>query len=118
MPPKAKTIARRLLRENLRNERSWRRIAREDFNAEIAPGTLCRFALSKGEWTPKDERLQVLLGLKRERKQNPQRAALFEMTADALRNALAHREEMPAPDPRVMKAFVKAGLLKRSWVTR
>jgi len=117
MSSKAKTIARRLLKQNRGTRsitpRSWRVIAVEDFNGQINYATLCRFALSEGEWIPKDERLQVVLGLKRERKATHQCKDLFDIATCTLREMLLHRETMPAPDPRIIKQFVKLGWLKR-----
>lgn len=59
---KAKKIARRLLREN-RNGRSYRTIAREDYQGKIDQSTLSRIARSKGEWLPKSEEILKTLGL-------------------------------------------------------
>ena len=60
---KAKKLARRLLRENKRG-RTWRVIAREDFDNQVNYATLNRIAREKGSWIPKDERLQIILGLR------------------------------------------------------
>lgn len=118
MSRKAKTLARTLLRKNRGTRkfpaRSWRVIAREDYKDQIPAGTLNRFALSEGEWYPKDEQTQILLGLKAPRKNNHHMPKdLWDMSTDALRKALENRETMPPPDPRVMKAFVKLGWLER-----
>lgn len=99
MSSKAKTIARRLLKQNRGTPsipaRPWRTIAREDYGDKIPNGTLSRFALSDGEWLPKDE-YQYLLGLKRERKAtHSQPKDLFDMATDTLRWKLTHREPMP-----------------------
>ena len=120
MAPKAKSIARRLLRENRGTRskvgRSWRVIAREDYNNQINNSTLCRFAISQGEWLPKDERLLIVLGLKRERKASTQAKDLFDMSKDTLRNALINRETMPPLDPRIVRGFKKLGWIKRQRV--
>lgn len=71
MSSKAKTLARRLLREH-RHKRSWRVIAREDFHDEVNHATLNRIALSGGDWLPKDKRILLTLGLIHERKPKPQ----------------------------------------------
>lgn len=68
--PKAKKLARKLLREN-RHGRSWRVIAREDYQDQVSFATLNRFAIHKGEWLPKDEAILIALGLKKERRQGP-----------------------------------------------
>ena len=60
---KAKKLARNLLRENRRG-RSWRIIAREDYQGKINHATLNRIAISKGEWLPKDDEILTILGLK------------------------------------------------------
>jgi hypothetical protein len=120
MSSKAKTIARRLLRQNRGTRsitpRSWRVIAREDYQNKIPHGTLCRFALEDGAWLPKDE-YQYVLGLKRERKAtHAQHKDLFDMATDTLRNALINREPMPPLDPRIVKQFIKLGWMKRERV--
>jgi hypothetical protein len=114
---KPKIIARRLLRANrgtrTKPARSWRVIARDDFNGQINFATLNRFALQQGEWIPKDEHLQVVLGLKKIRA--PRHTAAPKMIADMsegeLAAALANRKEMPPVDPRITKCFVKLGWL-------
>lgn len=63
-PTKIKKLARMLLREN-RNGRSWRTIAREDYQGRIDQSTLSRIARGKGVWTPRDEKILVILGLKK-----------------------------------------------------
>jgi hypothetical protein len=67
----AKILARRLLKQNRGTRsipaRSWRVIAREDYQNNIPAGTLSRFAVSEGEWLPSIEH-QITLGLRRERK--------------------------------------------------
>lgn len=116
MSSKAEMLSRRLLRENRgtrsKPSRSWRVIAREDYQNKIPFGTLCRFALSNGAWLPKHEH-QIVLGLKHERKSKTQQPKdLFDMATSALRQALINREEMPPPDPRVLKQFVKLGWME------
>lgn len=118
MSSKARTLARRLLRQNRGTAkitaRSWRVIAREDFNDKINNTTLCRFAKSQGEWLPKDKRILIALGLKHERKAKHQCRDLFDMATNALRRAFDQRESMPPVDPRILKQFVKLGWLTRS----
>lgn len=119
MSQKAKTISRRLFRENRGTRknpgRSWRVIAREDYADKIPAGTLNRIALSDGEWYPKDEQSQIILGLKRERKAQHQSQPkdLFDMSTAALRKALEDREPMPPVDPRIVKCFQKLGWLEK-----
>jgi hypothetical protein len=99
MSPKAKTIARRLLRQNRGTAsitaRPWRQIAREDYQDKIPNGTLSRFALSDGEWLPKDE-YQILLGLKRapRTQEHAPYKDLFDMPANLLLWKLVNREVM------------------------
>lgn len=119
MSSKAKTLARRLLKQNRGTRsipaRSWRVIAREDFNNQINYATLCRFAINDGEWLPKDEHLQVVLGLKRERKSasHKQPRDLFDMATSTLRKMINQRETMPPVDPRIIKQFAKLGWLQK-----
>jgi hypothetical protein len=117
MSSKAKTLARRLLKQNRGTRsitaRSWRVIAHDDYQDKIPAGTLCRFALEDGEWMPKDEYLFVL-GIKHERKAKLQQPKdLFDMATNTLREKLDRREEMPDTDPRVIKQFVKLGWLEK-----
>jgi hypothetical protein len=56
-------LALHLLSENRVGGRSWRAIAKEDFEGKINYATLCRFALSSGTWIPKDRKIQKILGL-------------------------------------------------------
>lgn len=121
MSSKAKTLARRLLKQNRgtrsKPARSWRVIAREDFNNNINHATLCRFAIAEGEWIPKDDHLQIVLGLKRERKPNTsQPRDLFDMATSTLHKMLINREECPPVDPRILREFKKLGWLKRTRV--
>jgi hypothetical protein len=116
MSSKAETLARRLLRENRgtrsRPGRSWRVIAREDYENKIPFGTLCRFAISGGSWLPKIDH-QFVLGLKHEKKKVPaQSPALFDMATSALRRALENRKPMPPTDPRIIREFKKLGWIK------
>lgn len=62
--PKAKKLARMLLREN-RSGRSYRTISREDYQGRIDQSTLSRIARGKGTWLPRDEKILVILGLKK-----------------------------------------------------
>lgn len=114
MPSKAKTLARRLLREN-KHGRSWRTISREDYNGKVNHATLNRIANSKGEWLPKDEGLLITLELKRERKTKTVKAftPISEMATAHLRKALIERKEMPPVDPRIIKEFTRLG-----WITK
>jgi hypothetical protein len=59
---KAKRLASALLRENRRG-RSWRTIARDDYQDRVNFATLNRIATSRGEWLPKDEEILKVLGL-------------------------------------------------------
>ncbi len=118
MSSKAKTLARRLLKQNRGTysitKRSWRVIARDDYQNKIPAGTLCRFALEDGEWQPKDEGLLIVLGLKRERKPTHiQPRDLFDMATSTLRERLINREPMPKIDPRILREFKKLGWIKR-----
>jgi hypothetical protein len=65
---RAKKTAVALLRENRKNRRSWRTIAREDYHDQVDHSTIHRFATSKGQWLPKNERTLMALGLIKERK--------------------------------------------------
>ena len=67
---KVKKLARMLLREN-RCGRPWRTIAREDYKNKINQSTLSRIARGKGIWTPRDEKLLILLGVLKPRKPKP-----------------------------------------------
>jgi hypothetical protein len=104
MSQKAKTLARSLLRRNRGTRsnpgRSWRAIARDDYGDKINNATLCRIALSDGEWIPKDNQTQILLGLKRApRARTPhaqqQYRDLFDMPTGLLLWKLIHRERVP-----------------------
>lgn len=95
---KAKKLARRLLRKNRgtrsKPARSWRIIAREDYENKLPAGTLCRFAINDGEWLPKDERILVALGLKKERKPRPvqKRLSISDLTNKELKTAVKQRD--------------------------
>lgn len=121
MSPKAKMLARRLLRENrgTRNKppRSWRAIARDDYQNKINYATLNRFALSEGAWLPKTKELReeflIVLGLKKPRTVKPHSPKMIsDMTEKELINAIANRKPMPRIDPRIIKQFVKLKWLK------
>jgi hypothetical protein len=62
-PSKAKTLARRLLREKRKLNLSTRQFAKHKFKDKINFATLNRFMISQGYWTPKDEELLTVLGL-------------------------------------------------------
>ena len=118
MSSKAKTLARRLLRENRGTRshasRSWRVMAREDYQNKIPAGTLCRFAKAEGEWMPSDEH-QIILGLKHERKAKTHKPCdLFDMQTHELLKALQTRETVPPINPRMFNAFKRAGFFSRS----
>jgi hypothetical protein len=109
-----KILARRLLRQNHGTRkiqaRSWRQIAREDYNDEIDHATIHRFATSQGEWQPRDERLQIALGLKRQRKPTNHKSPtpLIDMTVEALRYVFENRQPIePTYSKRVMDAFIR-----------
>jgi len=97
MSSKAKKIARRLLKQNRGTAsitaRPWRVIAREDYQDKIPNGTLSRFALSDGEWLPKDE-YQILLGLKPAPRTAHEARDLFDMPTPVLLWKLINREVM------------------------
>jgi len=59
---KARKLARMLLREN-RAGRSWRVIAKDDFQGQVNYATLNKLANSRGTWIPKDECILIALGL-------------------------------------------------------
>lgn len=81
---RAKKLARTLLRENRKNGRSWRVIAHEDYRDQIHNATLCRFALSKGEWFPKDKELQIVLGIRKQRPPRPKQKTVMQMNKKEL----------------------------------
>ncbi len=90
---RAKKLARTLLRENRKNGRAWRTIAKEDFNDEINYATLNRFALSKGEWFPKDKELQIVLGIRKQSKPRPKQKAMMQMNKSELIQHITKRAE-------------------------
>lgn len=119
MSSKAKKLARTLLRENQKNNRSWRVIAREDFGNRISHATLNRIANSRGAWLPKDESLLIALGINQPRKPKKQLPKdLFDMGVAQLRKAIQNRETMPPPDPRILNQFVKLGWMKKERIRR
>jgi hypothetical protein len=77
-PSKAKRLARTLLRENRKFKRSWRKIAK-DFDG-ISHATICRIALSKGAWLPKDKDILVKLGLIVPRPPRPKQKTITQMS--------------------------------------
>jgi len=118
MSSKAEKTARRLLRQN-RHGRSWRVIAREDFNGQINHATLNRFANSMGAWIPKDEGLQIVLGLKHVRKARTETyTPINEMATSHLRKALIERKEMPPVHPAILREFKRLGWIKKDKRTR
>lgn len=90
---RAKKTARTLLRENRKNGRSWRVIAREDYQDKIHNATLCRFALSKGEWFPKDKELQIVLGIRKQSKPRPKQKTMMQMNKSELIQHITKRAE-------------------------
>lgn len=90
---RAKKTARMLLRENRKNFRSWRVIAREDFENKVPAGTLCRFAVSKGEWFPKDKELQIILGIRKQSKPRPKQKTMMQMNKSELIQHITQRAE-------------------------
>lgn len=88
---RTKKLARSLLRENRKNGRSWRCIAREDYQNRIDQSTLSRIARNKGAWLPKDETLLLLLGLKKQRKPRPKYKTIREMSNKELRMHIRNR---------------------------
>jgi hypothetical protein len=114
----AKKLARRLLKQNRGTRsipaRSWRVIARDDYQNKIPAGTLCTFAKRDGDWLPTMDH-QITLGLRKERKHKAEQPLkpISEMATSALREALINRQPMPPLDPRVMRAFEKVGWIKK-----
>lgn len=90
---RAKKLARTLLRENRKNGRSWRVIAREDFNDQINYATLNRFAIHKGEWLPKDKELQIVLGIRKQRPPRPKQKTVMQMNKKELLDHFNQRVE-------------------------
>lgn len=119
MSPKAKKLARRLLREN-RHGRSYRTIVREDYANKFSHAVLVRIANSGGEWLPKDEAILISLGMKRERKAKTEKpfTPIAEMSINALRKALKERQEMPPVAPAFIKEFQRLGWIKKDKRTR
>lgn len=89
IPSKAKKLARKLLRENRRG-RSYRTIAREDYQGKVDQSTLSRIAREKGEWLPKDAKILKLLNVCKQ----PRHKRIQEMTAAELLWSLTNRTEM------------------------
>lgn len=94
----AKKTATTLLRANLKNDISWRLISKIGYHKDdvivlpgIAPGTLCRFAKSNGEWKPKNIEIQKLLGIYH----YPRFKHISEMSTKELLYALSNRQPMP-----------------------
>jgi hypothetical protein len=56
-----KKVARRLLGENQKRHRSWRKISQEDYRGKIKPGTLC--SIGKGKFFPTNPEIRILLGV-------------------------------------------------------
>jgi len=89
---KARKTARRLLREN-RHGRSYRTISKEDYGDQINQSTLSRFAREQGGYIPKDERLQIILGLRKERHPRPKQKTVMQMNKNELIEHYAKRVE-------------------------
>lgn len=115
MSTKAKSLALSLLRQNKKFKRSWRVIAREDFNGNVNHATLNRIAISRGAWLPKDKKILIALGLKQEKKTaiTRQPKDLFDMATGTLRKALINRVPMPPLDPRIVREFKRLGWIKK-----
>lgn len=64
---------------------SWRSLARQ--YPGVKPGTLCRFAKSGGEWTPKSKKILRALGLVERRRRTEMEKRISEM-ARATRKAV------------------------------
>jgi hypothetical protein len=87
-PSKAKTIARRLLREKRKLKLSTRGFAAHKFNDRINFATLNRFMNAQGAWLPKDKQILITLGLLKERK--PRKVKTIEqMTRNELINYMS-----------------------------
>jgi hypothetical protein len=87
---RARKLAKRILRDNKKG-RSYRVMTREDYpmlgadgKQIIKPGTLNRFANSRGEWVPKDCEILVALGLKKPLEPRPLLPPWFHQTPEAL----------------------------------
>lgn len=110
-PSRAKRLARRLLRENRKYGRSWRSIAHEDFKDRIHNATLCRFAITKGTWMPKDKDMLIVLGLIKPRA--PRRVkTLKEMTRNEMieyfnRNVMRMNEHLQVRNIKLSIEWVK-----------
>jgi len=89
---KAKKLARRLLCENLKNGRSWRKIASEDYGNLVSYATLNRFAISKSTWIPKSKKILAALGLIQPPKTKPKR--IFDLSPKELLWCLENRSEI------------------------
>lgn len=81
-PHKAKRLALALLRENQAG-RSWREIAK-DYDGRVHYATLNRFAIHKGAWLPKDEKILDALGLITKRSPYAIMPSHFNRTPEAL----------------------------------
>lgn len=114
LSPHAKKTARTLLRANRKSGVSWRAIQRNGYTDNdvnvlpgIAPGTLCRFAKSKGTWIPASIELQRALGIYRERKQPAKMIA--DLSPNELLLRLQHRTPMIATHTKInMVKFIRA----------
>ena len=104
---RAKSIARRLLREN-RHGRSWRQIAREDYCNRVNYATLNRFANGKGEWIPKDENILLALGLIKPRSPFAILPKWFDRSEDALAWFKGKREKVKEMHQDTREAMMKA----------
>lgn len=57
----AKKLANSILEKH--ENKSYRKMAKEDYPSIIKPGTLCRIAKSGGKWLPKNKKILIALGL-------------------------------------------------------
>ena len=93
---KRKKLARSLLRENRKNDRSWRTIAREDYSDRVHNATLSRIAINRGAWIPKDENILLALGLIKPRKPRKPAKKIHEMNRRELLQRRQRLEEQLA----------------------
>ena len=88
----ASELAQWLLSEN-RAGRSWRKIAKEDFNNQVHFATLNRIALSGGAWLPKERKTLIVLGLVERRQRTKIEKAISRMVRQTKKDVLiVHKE--------------------------
>lgn len=93
MTATASDLAKQLLSEN-RAGRSWRKIAKEDYNDQVHFATLNRIALSNGEWLPKDRRTLIILGLVEHKQRSKIQKAISRMARQTKRAVLLIRKDV------------------------